>query len=165
MSMEYDFYLLEHRTNVNKAYMWIKHNIPKFIPVTMYDEVLSNHDYSKNDFDEYYAYDEYFYGKEKTEKVIDDFNKAWLLHIHRSPHHWQYWVLINDDSDEGIKAVEMPHEHVIEMICDWWSFSWASGNLKEIFDWYNKHKDYMMLHENTREYVEDILMAIREKLD
>lgn len=25
------------------------------------------------------------------------FNIAWLKHIHRNPHHWQYWILLNDN--------------------------------------------------------------------
>ncbi|MFR1480703.1 MAG: DUF5662 family protein [Hydrogeniiclostridium mannosilyticum] len=29
--------------------------------------------------------------------VVQAFQRAWLLHIHRNPHHWQHWVLINDD--------------------------------------------------------------------
>ena len=32
--------------------------------------------------------------------------------------------------------LEMPYDYIIEMICDWWSFSWQSGNLYEIFKWY-----------------------------
>ena len=58
----------------------------------------------------------------------------------------------------------MPKNRVIEMICDWWSFSWKSGNLGEIFDWYEKHKD-MKLHENTRKFVEDILGKMKEELE
>ena len=52
-----------------------------------------------------------------------------------------------------------------EMICDWWAFSWAKGNLHEIFKWYDEHKKYMKLHTNTRKKVEDILGRIKEKLD
>ena len=50
------------------------------------------------------------------------------------------------------------------MICDWWAFSWNKGNLNEIFDWYEKHKNYMKLSSNTRNKVEEILSRIYHKL-
>ena len=51
------------------------------------------------------------------------------------------------------------------MICDWWAFSWNSENLNEIFNWYDKHKDYMKLSDDTSKTVEDILSKIKEKLE
>ena len=59
----------------------------------------------------------------------------------------------------------MPIENIIEMICDWWSFSWNTGNLYEIFEWYEEHKNNMILSENTRGTVEYILEKIKEVLD
>ena len=59
----------------------------------------------------------------------------------------------------------MPYEYVIEMICDWWSFSHKSGKLYEILDWYETHKERMILHDNTRKIVEDILYKIKNELD
>lgn len=97
--------------------------------------------------------------------MVQDFNKAWLAHIHRNPHHWQHWVLINDDPKLGEIVLDMPYEYIIEMICDWWAFSWSSGNLYEIFNWYNEHEEYMKLSEKTRKTVEDILDKIKKKLD
>ena len=67
--------------------------------------------------------------------------------------------------DEGIYALEMPKEFVYEMICDWWSFSHKTGNLYEIFDWYKAHSKKMILHENTRKLVEEILDKIKSELD
>lgn len=60
--------------------------------------------------------------------------------------------------------MEMLVEYVIEMIADWWSFSFRSGDLSEIFDWYEKHKD-MKLHPKTRKLVEKILLRIKSELD
>ena len=59
----------------------------------------------------------------------------------------------------------MPYNYIIEMICDWWAFSWNSGNLNEIFDWYDEHKNYMKLSDATRKTVENILSKIKEKLE
>ena len=165
MSVKYDDYLNQHILNVTNASDWIRQNIG--LDVNSFD-ISSNifiHDDSKYSKEEYDAYDAYFYGRKRTKEVKDNFNYAWLHHIHNNPHHWQYWVLINDDPDNGIVALDIPYKYVIEMICDWWSFSWRTGNLYEIFNWYDKHKDYMILSENTRELVEDILAQIKKKLD
>ncbi len=48
------------------------------------------------------------------------------------------------------------HTSILEMICDWWSFSWKTGNLYEIFNWYDAHKDYIKMHPKSRKKVETI---------
>ena len=169
MSKEYDDYLEQHKGNVRKGFEWIRDNLPELIIGDRdYEwQICFNHDASKTKIDEYDAYDSYFYGEgeEKSQQVIDEFNKAWLLHIHRNPHHWQYYVLINDDPNEGEIVLDMPYHYILEMICDWWAFSWAKGNLNEIFSWYEERKEYMKLSEYTRSTVESILEKIKMKLD
>lgn len=169
MSVEYDRYLIQHIRNVGKGLEWFRTNLPDILdeaadPGLNYDLQFSEHDRSKYDREEYFAYDNYFYGHNKSAKVVQAFNKAWLRHIHRNPHHWQHWVLINDEEAEGVLCIEIPHRYIIEMICDWWSFSWAKEDLTEIFSWWDKHKDYIRLHKNTRKAVLYILDRMREKL-
>lgn len=168
MSQQYDEYLHEHISNVNKAWWWMENNGIISPHIAYEGENLINHDESKYDEEEYDAYDDYFYGKEGKDEddisIIDSaFDYAWLHHIHNNPHHWQYWVLVNDD--DGTKALEMPLSCVYEMIADWWSFSWRDGNLKEIFNWYDSHKEKMMLHPNTKLLVEKTLTQIRDILN
>lgn len=171
MSKEYDDYLNEHISAVQKAAAWMLDNLSPALTDLSADETiilltnLPNHDKSKYGDSEYVAYDRYFYGT----KDVDAFNVAWLHHIHHNPHHWQHWVLVNDDGDLGdqgkMMPLEMPTIYAFEMVADWWSFSWRSGNLREVFDWYAGHKDGIMLHENTRGYVERLLGEIREALE
>lgn len=161
MSMDYYDYLIAHKDNVIKAAEWLRQNLGIDIP----GSDLWRHDDSKYTNDEFDAYDAYFYGGEQTKAVKEDFNRAWLHHIHNNPHHWQYWVLINDDPKEGTIALDIPYRYAVEMICDWWSFSWKTGNLYEIFDWYNDHKKHMVLSDHTREFVEETLDTIKKKLD
>lgn len=176
MSKEYDNYLIEHRGNVERGYLWLKENLPELFDCLDRDIVntiemncVYMHDLSKRDKDEYCAYDDYFYCKDNIsdlEKNIiqQDFNVAWLHHIHKNPHHWQYWILNNDDPELGEMILSIPYEYIIEMICDWWSFSWKTGNLSEIFNWYNNHKDYIKMNSESRKIVEDILNKIKNKL-
>lgn len=168
MSEKYDEYLDEHKANVSKAFAWLKENITD-LPLNEYPgiewQINFNHDLSKSDKEEYDAYDAYFYGHNRSYSVVQDFNKAWLHHIHRNEHHWQHWVLINDDPKEGEILLDMPFNYIIEMVCDWWSFSWASGDLYSIFKWYEQHREYMKLSEHTRTMVEKILDLIKQKLE
>lgn len=170
MSIEYDNYLQQHINNVGKGYVWLRENIPDLFTniVDKFDidhQITCEHDRSKYLPDEYTAYDKYFYGGNKSYEVTQEFRKAWLEHIHRNPHHWQHWILINDDPNEGEIIMEMPYRYVVEMICDWWAFSWNKGNLNEIFDWYDEHKDYIKLHKNTRKTVESILAKLKVKIE
>lgn len=170
MSRQYDLYLEEHIANVKKGFAWIKENIPEIIELYsgniehLEHQIGVAHDWSKSHSDEYEAYDQYFYGKNRSFAVVEEFNYAWLRHIHKNPHHWQHWVLINDEPGEGEIVLDMPFNYILEMICDWWAFSWKSENLTEIFKWYDEHKDYMKLSERTRNTVEDILGRIKSKL-
>ena len=162
MSYQYDNYLTQHRENVKQGLIWLKGHLPDTAP---YDMVF-DHDLSKNEDDEYYAYDAYFYGGNRSAKVVHDFELAFLKHLHRNPHHWQYWVLMDDGKAEHTeKAFEMPYKYVLEMICDWWSFSWSKGDLFTIFTWYDEHKDGIKLHPKTRKTVEGVLEALKQALE
>lgn len=165
MSAEYNEYLNDHIRNVIRAFNWMRDNLPEVfdgVSVNMMGAQINAHDDSKWDDEEYQAYDNYFYGT-KNKEVKDAFYLAWLHHQHNNPHHWQHWLL---QEDEGkLKALEMPKEYVIEMICDWWSFSWKKDKLTEIFDWYATNKPKMNLHQNTLQLVENILTKIRNKVE
>lgn len=165
MSAEYDNYLNNHISNVVKGFNWLQENMPEVfegISSNMMEAQVNAHDDSKWSYEEYEAYDNYFYGK-KTPEVKDAFDVAWLHHQQNNPHHWQHWLLKEDDGDN--KALEMPKEYVVEMICDWWAFSWSKNKLTEIFDWYANNKPTMILHENTLQLVEDILTKLRNKVE
>lgn len=167
MSDQYDRYLDQHRRNVRRGWEWLVDNIPDLFSKVdlhaMKTQIL-NHDASKNSPEEYAAYDRYFYGVNKSFRVVQDFRRAWLHHIHENPHHWQHWVLNNDEPEEGEVVLEMDYIYIIEMICDWWAFSWQKGDLSEIFSWYDKHQKYIKLAPDTRKTVEDILWTLRGRL-
>ena len=168
MSQEYSEYIVNHKNNVKKGFEWLKGNLPDIFDEQLLSDTernILNHDESKMNPDEYDAYDAYFYGGNRSFEVVENFNRAWLLHIHRNPHHWQYWILRNDNPDEGEILIDMPDCYIIEMICDWWSFSWKQENLNEIFKWYEERKDYIKLSSYTRQKVESILNKMHIVLD
>jgi hypothetical protein len=165
MSIQYSEYIADHKRNVAAAFEWLREHPPDIVKNVSEHGTIFAHDESKYTVEEYDAYDAYFYGGNRSYAVVTNFRRAWLHHIHNNPHHWQHWILVNDEPSEGTMALEMPYEYVVEMICDWWAFSHKSGNLYEIFDWYDKHKANMILHDNTRKHVERILSAIKNELD
>lgn len=165
MRDDYNDYLSQHISNVKKGFEWIVKNLPELVEnydVDYLRFLMKKHDKSKYSPEEYDSYCVYFYG-EKTPEVEEEFDKAWLHHQHANPHHWQHWLLQEDDGD--LKAVEMPHEFVLEMLCDHWAFSWQKDNLFEIFDWYKSNKSKMNLHEDTRRLYEEMLDKLKAVLE
>lgn len=169
MSREYEEYLADHIDFVRSGAKWLVEHLYSVIDLDaselssfLYN--VDRHDMSKYDPDEYEAYDAHFYG------ACDDdtFNLARIHHIHANKHHWQHWLLINHDGSwqdaSKVTALEMPKIYALEMIADWWSFSWRKGDCGEIFEWYGKRKDDIVLHKSTREYVERVLDAMRQML-
>lgn len=168
MSFEYDMYLRQHKENVAEAFHWIRENIPEVLKEEEqyhYEhQICFDHDTSKDRFDEYKAYDDYFYGGNRSYAVVEAFRVAWLMHIHRNPHHWQHWVLMNDDPNEGEVVMDMPYNYIVEMVCDWMSFALAKGRPIEVCEFYSQHAGYMKMSDNTRREVEAILDKIKAKL-
>lgn len=159
MSKAYNKYIKQHLDFVKAAYLWlVEHDIIK----DEFRHRINTHDLSKFDDAEYEAYDKYFHGPSKTAEVKAAFDVAWLHHIHQNPHHWQHWVLVNDD--DGTKVLEMPQEYVVEMLCDHLSFSFKENKLDEIFKWYDAHKDNMLLHKKSKALYEKLLNKYKDTI-
>ena len=175
MSIQYDNYIREHRDNVIKAWNILSDNLPRefiekyHVNMDRVDDNIILHDKSKFDEEEYDAYDKYFY-RDPTDKFnvlvlsgqIDrqaDFDKAWLHHQHHNPHHWQHWVLRNDDGNT--KILDMDIEYILEMICDWWSFSLKKNQPLEIIQFYKDNESTRILSNKTKVIVLEILDIIK----
>jgi len=122
------------------------------------------HDLSKFLPDEWFPYAAHFYGKARDEGKgydrshdLDDpaFNLAWLKHIHRNKHHWQYWLLQFDDG--SARALPMPDKYRREMLADWRGAGRAQG-FTNTLEWYKRNKHNMILHPETRYWIENALM-------
>lgn len=164
-SKEYDQYLIDHIEGVNKSWNTILRSKIKLDWLTSknillgdflsnVDSMISNHDESKYDDEEYSAYCNYFYPSAGFEKDEAAFDAAWLHHIHCNPHHPQYYILHEDSGTE--KILDMPLEYICEMLCDWSSFQYTRPG-STANKWYTANKDKMMFSESTRKLVETIL--------
>lgn len=166
---EYIKYIRNHVDNV--IFAW--ENIVK--PYIMSDEFpiyvtddelkhaesnISYHDMSKFDKAEFYAYCDYFYPlDEVTEDMEEQFDYAWNHHQKHNPHHWQYWILQRDSGEE--KRLDIPMEYILEMICDWMSFT-SNPDSDTTSDWYFSNISNIHISYETRSIVEQILFGVGE---
>lgn len=142
-------YVLRHKWYVFLAcleygLLWrgIKHDWTKFLPV------------------EWFPYAGYDFSKVRTKPTgyahqLDpdelEFNIAWNHHQKANDHHWQYWVLLEDEG--GTFALPMPDVCRKEMIADWRGAGMAQGK-PNTWEWYEVNKGKMQLHPDTRGWVE-----------
>jgi len=166
--LKYLSYLLRHKWFVlrecfHRGLYWqgIVHDMSKFLP------------------SEFFPYVKFFYGKDSKQKSresryqsINDagryFQRAWQNHLMRNSHHWQNWINIQD---VGVRVVlEMPRKYAKEMVCDWIGAGRAQGYynperpLEEVNNWYSKNKNRIIIHSETRQYVQWLLgVEVRKK--
>lgn len=165
MYLKYLSYLIRHKWFVGCAcfreglyLQGIFHDWSKFLP----SEFIP---YARHFYGDYPVFktmnsgDKWRYTGPTKESVKDAFDLAWLKHIHRNPHHWQYWVLNKDDG--RVKPLYVPQKYLIEMLCDWQGAGRAiHGRYNpedpyfEVRDWYEQNKDLIKLEPYARFYVE-----------
>lgn len=162
---QYKKYLKKHREGVMKFYetllkpALLSNGDADEKTLAKIESLIKNHDASKNSAAEFSAYRNYFYDKEKYSRSSDEFNAAWNHHQKNNPHHWQYWILVNDVDDPQFQPQDMPLCYVIEMLADWHSAGNHYGNTA--YDWYQKQKDRMLLSDNTRTLVEKYIEYLK----
>ena len=166
MHLKYARYVLRHK--------WFVYQEARKLGVGFVQAVL--HDWHKFLPDEWVPYARYFYGgpyrpwaefspylksvwlsahKSSKEYVEERFDEAWLKHQHRGAHHWQHWVLPEDDG--GTKVLPIPDKYRREMLADWRGMGRAFGEHPPAVGWYEKNKDKMQLHPETRAWIEEHL--------
>ena len=163
--IQYLKYLLKHKWYVaiecfNEGLYWrgIVHDMSKFLPSEFIP--YTNFFYGKNNPSSSTRDDTGYYKPTDTEDERFDF--AWLLHQKRNRHHWQWWILPEDDG--GIKILIMDEQCAKEMVCDWVGAGKAQGYFSPNDDryyetraWYRKNENKMTLHPTTRQYIENII--------
>jgi hypothetical protein len=115
------------------------------------------HDLSKFRPGEFKPYLDRFYGTGRKSLTLtrNRFDAAWLAHQHRNPHHWQYWILREDNG--ATFALPMSRPHVFEMVADWAGAGRAIHGSWEIRPWYEANREKMDLHPDTRFLVEKLI--------
>ena len=124
------------------------------------------HDWSKFLPSEFIPYANHFHGpdakqwRDKTGyyKPTDTgdaaFDFAWFLHQKRNKHHWQWWILPEDES--GCKALPMPNKYRREMLADWRGAGRVQGK-PNTRAWYEMNGYKLQLHPETLVWIEGML--------
>lgn len=107
------------------------------------------------------------WGKEKAARKAA-YDRAWLKHIHRNDHHWQYWMLQQDD---GRKVLLLPPAIAVdEMVADWLGAGSkinALPTLAEVvaltIQWYMQNRETMQLRAPVRARVEETLLLLGQR--
>lgn len=165
MSKEYDDYLKEHKEAVENCLKLLAQepSIVKNLSAYKIQIIADRHDMSKYSPEEYDGYDCYFYGvKDDRPEVQKKFDYAWLHHIHSNPHHWQHWVLIEDSGNP--KTMEIPEIYLIEMVADWGSFAYRKKMPLELREWYDSHKDKIVMHPESKKKIEMLVDQLISKM-
>jgi Family of unknown function (DUF5662) len=116
------------------------------------------HDLSKLSPVEFFSYArKFFSGRELSTNEQLKWKYAWLNHQHKNKHHWEYWVV--DPSSK--QALPMPRKYLIEMVCDWRSFSRKWG--KKVKDSHIDLTDKIILHPETRKELRVIMNKVDVK--
>lgn len=124
------------------------------------------HDWHKFLPDEWFPYVHFFHNPDGTEKQVHDetgyykpddtgdprFDMAWFLHQKRAYHHWQSWCF--PSTGGGLKAMPMLDGARREMLADWRGAARAQGLSRDNTRWYVTNRDKMILHPETRLWIE-----------
>ena len=149
-------YIEEHKKRVSEFAEWLKENLPELfdnVDLEAFNEIIQEHDESKYSEEEFEAYAQHFYGDKNNDF---EFDQAWKHHWQNNEHHPEYWL-----------GEDMPLIYILEMLCDWGSFSIASGNLEELSKYYYsqaKDDEEKNLSDNTKIIIEEILEKINSVL-
>ena len=158
---EYKKYIEEHKDRVKQFADWLKENLPEIffdygVDPNTFDEIILEHDESKYSEEEFEAYAKKFYGPQdingKPLEYVPGFDEAWKHHWTNNEHHPEFWL-----------GEDMPYIYILEMLCDWGSFSIASGDMKELSKYYYeqaKDDEEKNLSDNTKIIIEEILEKI-----
>ena len=149
---EYRDYILAHQARVEKFADWLLEHCPEVLdevdPDVFWD-LIKAHDESKFSEEEFEPYaQKWFSDGVKT----PEYEEAWKHHWMNNEHHPEYWL-----------GEDMPYIYILEMLCDWGSFSIDKGDLRELSDfYYNKAKDdpEKNLSEKTKTIIEEIIEKI-----
>ena len=155
-------HILEHKKMVYIAWLYIADTLCELDFINENDmsniyNLIINHDNSKLQKDEFFAYARRFNGpRQKNSIVKNNFKISSQLHKERNLHHYETLRLY--------KGNNWKH-YAIELICDYIAMGWEYNSY--ICEYFEKINDELKsnLPENYYNYIESIIKIIPEKLD
>jgi hypothetical protein len=128
------------------------------------------HDLSKYSWVEFSAGVKYYRGNmspNAVQKIEEGYSRAWLHHKGRNKHHFEYWLDYGTKITDGFIGMKIPINYVVEMFIDRMCASkiYRKENYidRDALDYYNKGKDYCILHKESRELLELLLNKLADE--
>ncbi|MCI9530741.1 MAG: catalase [Lachnospiraceae bacterium] len=128
------------------------------------------HDLSKYGPTEFWVGCRYYQGDKSpnnAEREERGYSSAWLHHKGRNRHHLEYWIDYGLGKEKGMAGMKMPLEYVVEMFVDRMSaaknYQKGAYTDRSPLEYYEKGKDYCILHEDTRALLERLLHMLAEQ--
>lgn len=123
------------------------------------------HDMSKFSPIEFFESVKYYQGDRSPIdacKEVNGVSKAWLHHKGRNTHHYEYY---QDNFDNGGEPLQMPFKDACEMLCDYLgagkAYMGKNFTYKAEYEWWlNKRTKPLAMHEQTRMFIDIILLDL-----
>ena len=160
---EYRDYVNEHILNVKLAFKVYGELVCNELGLQLQEiaNQVDEHDESKWSHEEFDLYRVKFFPEPGEKEISDEeYNIAWLHHIHYNPHHPEHWIYYDEESNK-ITVYDMPDNYIAEMIFDWIAMSYKFNN--KVYDWYEKEGKDKLFTSSTRRKVEYLLNKIKEQ--
>lgn len=148
---EYKNYIDQHIEKVEDVWISLYKKLPLHQhEINLIDTLIIEHDQSKYGEEEFEGYRQKFYPEDDEISSETVFNISWLHHRNNNPHHWDYWLLYENNE---VIALPMYKEYTIEMLCDWTAMS-LNFKKNSPLEWYNSKKVDIILHKTTQEMID-----------
>lgn len=128
------------------------------------------HDLSKYGYTEFSLGCKYYLGTESPhngERREYGFSKAWLHHKGCNKHHLEYWMDYAPGGEPVLAGVKMPKKYVVEMfidrVCASKNYQKEAYTDASAWEYYNKGRAKYLLYPETREFLEELLLMLKEK--
>lgn len=128
------------------------------------------HDMSKYSPIEFRVGAKYFQGNRSpnnAEREDMGYSSSWLHHKGRNKHHLEYWIDYGVSGDHHMTGMKMPVRFVVEMVMD--RIAASKVYKKEAYtdrspwEYYDHSKDHLLLHDDTRALLEELLWKLAEE--
>jgi len=147
---QYLKYVLRHKWFVFQE--CLKLGVPLWIAIL--------HDWDKFLPEMWFSYAACFYKSDGSNQYVETiaYNQAWNGHAKRNKHHWQYWVLLEDEGK--VIPLPMPDVYRREMLADWRGAGRAITGKDNTLSWYIDNFYKIKLHDDTRAWIDKELTGL-----
>ena len=100
------------------------------------------------------------------EREVKGYSSAWLHHKGRNKHHFEYWIDVSLNKEEGLVGNKMPVNYVAEMLCDRIAacevYRGKNYTSAAPMEYYEFTKKYITIHPETRALLEKLLTILKD---